>query len=174
MCHIMSRVKLIPTLDLDVGISRCINKSEILLQAARKLYKCQYRDQAVILYYYAVEEFGKAVMLKQKKNDAILLNQKDVDVSDFFYNHDKKIEAARIEIGKDIDILEYNPIPDDGQFHDLVERGPVIRDFFERSSVFLTDYDPISRTWGKDLPIPLVLQIEKAFEQLQTALNKWK
>lgn len=170
----MAKIKIIPVSQIDEGIKVCKNKSGLLLKAAKKLYDCQFVDEAVIMYYYSVEELGKAIVLRNRKNTAISESKTDVDVSDFFYSHDEKINAVRNMAGSDIDIMEYNPIPEDGQFYAMTEKGPTIKDFRERSSVLLTDYDPNTWTWGKILPIPIAYQVEKAFTKLQSVLDNYK
>lgn len=137
----------IPTSEIGLGIKTCIDNSKQILNAGKLLFDDGFWKYSVILYYYSLEEFGKALILKNRVMENS--SQYEIEVSDFFYDHDKKIEEARKILGDKADIIQYKEFPSDGQFHTLEEDRAVVDDFKSRSSLWLIDYDSATHSWGK-------------------------
>lgn len=79
----------IARLELRRGIMTCLCVSSLRLAEAESLLAAGFLTQAGVVFSFAVEEFGKAVMLR----DAFRSGDDPVEVEDF-YDHKVKLEAA--------------------------------------------------------------------------------
>ena len=92
---------------IDAGIKLCLDNTENILQS--NLYILEHnmfhtRNLELVLYYYALEEYGKAIKLKQDKDIAIQKKRKIITPG-WWYKHDSKILAVREKHSNKLDIL---------------------------------------------------------------------
>src|SRR5207249_5250982 len=109
-----------------------------------------------ILYIYAVEEFGKAILLKQKKEDATKKGLREIiDDVGIFSDHDKKIDEAKKVLKSRytklhlLDVSKASSFPNGLQFVPLDELLST-DDFLsekDRVSLLLVDYDVKKQKW---------------------------
>jgi AbiV family abortive infection protein len=178
-------------LGLLIGNYICIQKAKQLADSALKLLDSDDGNDhtnALGLYTLAIEEFGKAVILKEEcfvDNDAV--TQK-VPMSIFTGNkaHDRKFEEAMKRLPrecKNIRVGTYLAFPSGKPTKVRLGReGPYIRvppdksgNFFAtyttnidmRLSCFYVDWDETKRRWVFNM------KVEKK-EELRKALNKFK
>jgi len=85
----------IPVKDIDIGIQQCLYSSNrlngiasLLLEQNPRFYHNQY---SAVLYYYALEEFGKALYLRRLKEE----EKNNSHVMVYLYEHDIKINEAK-------------------------------------------------------------------------------
>ena len=95
-------MKIIAISRVDEGIKECIRNSKSLLEASKKLNSDNFEKESTVIFYLALEEFGKAVLLRDKKKFAEHKDQIEIETADFFYDHNKKIEAAIRTIGPNL------------------------------------------------------------------------
>jgi AbiV family abortive infection protein len=81
----------IPRRQVGAGVGACLTLAETLLREARALIQASgYLEQAAIVFSFAVEEFGKAVLLR----DAYTTGVDPVTINGF-YEHSPKLDSAR-------------------------------------------------------------------------------
>lgn len=83
----------IPRSDLLQGILLCLRIAQTRLSEATILLDNGYLLQAAVLFSFGVEEFGKAVLLRQAYETGA-----DPAIVSGFYDHDAKLEAAATHI----------------------------------------------------------------------------
>jgi AbiV family abortive infection protein len=87
----MKGPQLVLRADLQEGIEMCKENALEFIEDARIIAGTGKFHHAVISLEYALEEFGKALLLKEARDD----NGKDKEVIiNFYYNHNKKVERA--------------------------------------------------------------------------------
>ena len=108
----------IPVTEVNVGLSRIIYNSIELLKTCEIIFydkikysggisvptTQKYEEYCTVLYYYALEEFGKALKLKIAKDDADKSKMPDIHVGKWWLKHDEKIKAVLETFGDDIHI----------------------------------------------------------------------
>ena len=95
----MKKPPKVPRWKLRNGIVQCLTLVAMRLDEAEALLTGGYPTQATIIFTFAVEEFGKAVLLRRafegsRETDVLV-------VIDGFYDHTAKLEAAATEIPKE-------------------------------------------------------------------------
>lgn len=161
----------IPTNMIDEGIMKSIDNSIYLAKSSLVLTEGGTKNIAIILYIYAVEEFGKAILLKQKKDDATKSGLSEIkDDIGIFSDHDKKIEEAKKVLKSRYTKLHLLDIsktsssfPDGIQWVGLDELLST-NDFLsqkDRVSLLLVNYDVKKNKWVnvEDLPLSVTLRI---------------
>jgi|SRR5215831_16944317 len=86
----------VPRWELKNGVVQCLALVGLRLGEAEALLTNRFPTQATIVFTFAVEEFGKAVLLRRA-----LVGSRETDVLvavDGFYDHTAKLEAAATEI----------------------------------------------------------------------------
>ena len=89
----------VPRWEIRNGIVHCLSIVPIRLGEAETLLTVGYPTQATIVFTFAVEEFGKAVLLRRA-----FARSRATDVTvvvDGFYDHTAKLEAAATEIPRE-------------------------------------------------------------------------
>lgn len=108
-----------------------------LLDASKKLLDIE-GDEAICggLYTYAVEEYGKLLLLRKyiPRNGLV-----DIKYKDEFRNHSKKFEEAIMNLPKVCKVI--GRIGFEEGFEDGFERIDTVADFEARMAVFYTDFD---------------------------------
>lgn len=162
--------RVIPLDKIDAGIMKSIENSLELARTSLQLSGNGAKNIAIILYIYAVEEFGKAIMLKQKKDHAIKNKLSEItDDIGIFWNHDTKIGEAKQVLKSRFTKLQLLDIKKsasslaDIQFVPLEEL--LSTDEFlsekDRVSLLLVDYDIVKNKWINvdDLPLSDTLRV---------------
>ncbi len=76
---------LIPVARTDSGIKLCLDNARRILNSVQILYNHEdwtlTLNHAIVLYYYAFEEFGKAIKLKEDKDNAIENSETNIVVN---------------------------------------------------------------------------------------------
>jgi hypothetical protein len=86
----------IPRMDLEEGAHQCLSLATSRLRQSRMLSKAHSPTAAAVLFLFAVEEFGKAVLLRRAYDAAA-----DPAPVEGFYDHAVKMDAATSRIGPD-------------------------------------------------------------------------
>lgn len=157
----------IPRVRLREGVTRCLEQSLILLKEARVLAEesNQYAQHAGVLFSYAVEEFGKAALLRE----ALAQPGEELTIEDF-YNHPAKFaKAARlIEAG----YLELKG--------SIAQRGfdvGVLGNLESRLQEVYVDWDADRQGWRAELNVDaqrLIRNIEFVLDVLEETLVEWR
>lgn len=108
---------------------------------------------AVILFYFAVEELGKALKLKEKLEEVKQNNPQMNNIQlNWWKDHDKKITRAQREF-PELKIPKYREEKiDEKTFRYILEDDDeLIKGFQERSEFFLVGYDMKKEQWVNDL-----------------------
>ncbi|MGB6463676.1 MAG: hypothetical protein WBF38_05580 [Nitrosotalea sp.] len=146
-----------PVSDIDEGIRRSLTASLDWLESAYLLLRQGIKKQGLIDYTFAVEEFGKAILLDDNKKDAISKGKNKIENDDItFCQHDKKIKRA-LEILKDpatkIPLIDESKIPILDLNQSIIDQIPAFTDvkdfpyegyflsFDNRMSLMYVDYD---------------------------------
>jgi AbiV family abortive infection protein len=88
-----SRDPRIPRSALRDGIVLCLSVASARLGEADELLSKGFLTQAAVLFSYAVEEFGKAVLLRKAWE-----SRADPAAIEGFYDHDAKLAAATLHL----------------------------------------------------------------------------
>ena len=175
----MKKSIIIPIKQVDTGVIHCLYSSNTLNFIAKLLHERnprEYSDEIpIVLYYYALEEFGKALYLIRLKSESV-----DDSVKADLYDHNIKIKEAlkhnpdlfirKLEIKREwID-------PNADMFksrtsYELSDEA-IINGFFERSSLWLTDYDEEMKDWKPRFDIHDTDEISRKIELLQNEVAK--
>ena len=177
--------KKIPINKIDFGIIESLNNSRRILKACEILYTAKHKvgdytvieidsKYAVILYYYALEELGKAIKLEDEKNRAKENNQNFIDVDSWFLKHDVKLDFVIKKYGKGLHISKVRWERGRGNFLIGKTDGPLIKKFQERSNLWLTDYDEQSEGWQKPIDQFIDDDLEKKIPQVNEILGDWQ
>lgn len=129
---------------------------------------------AVILFYYAVEELGKALKLKDEMELAKSKKQSYVTIT-WFKNHDAKLTRAQEQF-QELKIPKYREQKIDektSQYH-KEEDTDIIKGFTDRSDFFLVSYDEDSKTWINDLSSHIEEdEVSRRLEKHKEIVNCW-
>lgn len=149
---------------IDEGIKKCIINSRSLLEASKKLNADNFEKESTVIFYLALEEFGKAVLLRDKKKFAEHKGQNEIETADFFYDHNKKIEAAIHTIGSNIEIMKQFTTTTEKK-EDELKANPV--------NLFFIDYDLSQDNWGQRLLDHKTDGQNKSISIFEKMLKKW-
>lgn len=167
----MIKTKNIPTEEINTGIRECLKNTKNLLGASKMLLNNQYSMPSAIMYYHALEEFGKAVLLRDKQKVAEYKKQIEIETIDFFYDHRKKIDAAIHTLGPHAEIIQ-NRLSEleklNEYFHDIEST----RICLDQTNLMMIDYDDISN-WTFAKSSFDSDSLVKAFSILEKMLGKW-
>lgn len=181
------RIRRYPITAIDEGVKACLENSMRLLDCADKLNNQGSEDYAYIFYSFAVEEFGKAVLLRCNKQHTEPVITDEVS----FYDHREKISAAVAElknkyiavpIYEDIEPTSEITVDDDGklvvkgtpEFQEMVQKGEFLG-LNTRLDVLFVDYNEKEKKWQtwKDKPLPLWSRLEDSLAALKIEMKKW-
>lgn len=136
----------IPITSIQYGVLESLNSSLRIISIAKTLPSTEHDIKyAVILFYYALEEYGKALLL-EGENDNITQNQTHINPT-WFYCHNHKIRSVRIR-HPNLYIPKYKFPQIEGKADTLTNEGDVAETFQDRSNLLLTDYDDKTNRWG--------------------------
>lgn len=134
-----------------------------------------HRKYAVILFYYAVEELGKALKLKDEMENAKTESKSHVDVTKWFKEHDDKLERAQNQF-PELKIPEYKEerISESSVRFHLDKDSEIVKGFQDRSDFFLVGYDEENKTWVNDLSSHIEEdEVIKKMERLREIVSYW-
>lgn len=180
-----------PVSDIDEGIRRSLKISLEWLETGHMLLNLGNKNQAFIHYTFAVEEFGKAILLNDRKKEALYYG--DTMVSDdkiTFSNHDEKIKRAE-EVLKDpmtkIRLIDVNQVQPLDLTKDIIEQIPQFTDvskfpykpdnflsFDNRMSLMYADYDETTGKWKDVDELPLNSSMEVGFDAFKEEVVDWQ
>ena len=149
---------------IDEGIKKCIINSKSLLEASKKLNANNFEKESTMIFYLALEEFGKAVLLRDKKKFAEHKGQNEIEVADFFYDQNKKIEAAIHTIGSNMEIINRYTSTTDNKEEEL--KTNLI-------NLFFIDYDTSHDNWNQRLLDHKTDEQNKSITIFEKMLKKW-
>lgn len=161
----------IPRDALRAGTERCLHNALRYLRGARPLVDdLILLPQASILFSFAVEEFGKAILLRRTYERGEMVS-KIVG----FYNHKTKLAAAFTEIPSDFLMLHAGAFQTDafqpGAFD--VDR---VANFEARMQSMYVDWDERSGTWIGPTDVDqsrLSVSIEGVERFVRNKLEEW-
>ena len=131
---------------------------------------------SVVLYYYALEEVGKAIKLEEEKSK-VESSAEFIDVTSWFKDHDAKITAFINKYGEEWHIFEADTIPvspsrDELTYHSVKFTKPSIKTFTDRSNLLLSDYDDESKSWKRFLESGTSHEIETKIHKFEKLLDE--
>jgi AbiV family abortive infection protein len=174
-----------PVSAIPEGVLRCLEKSEQTLQSATALWKLDQRVQALVLYIAALEEFGKALLLIEKRKLALEDGCDTIrDDRTTFSCHELRLETVRrhrpVLFGAiDVDAVEAKWLgevkPEHFKFMPP-ELMPMkvydVLSFLGRNSLLYVDYDIEKGKWKEDPELPTFIQMDNTFHLLREEI--WK
>src|SRR5438445_3675391 len=167
----MLMMKTLPISHVDDGIKECIKNAKSLLDLAKKLNEDHFEKQSIIIFYLALEEFGKAVILIDKKKFAEHKEELEINTDEFFYDSNKKIKAAVRTIGPHIEIIKpkSHPMKPESSNLDLENNE------FKMGScnLLFIDYNSSDGKWIQKLSDFQIEDQKKPFIVLEKMLKKW-
>jgi len=168
----LSLTKVIPIDHVDSGVKKCITNANILLEISETLHG-KYGDiQSISIFLYALSEFGKAVLLRDKKILAEYNNQSEIDVTDFFYDNYKKIDAALRTAGPNVEIIKFDGMGLQGIMEFL--QVPNSSFYTDIGSLMLIDFNANDSKWEQRLTNKVQYIQNNAFTILSKMLKKWQ
>lgn len=182
-----------PVSEIDEGIRRSLKASLDWLDSAYLLLRLGKKTQGFIYYTFAVEEFGKAILLNERKKSAKSKGEKIICDDDITFRvHDAKIKkaeevlqdpATKIRLIDESKILAFvpNPQPSDDEntymeFKDVREfpyRGNFLS-FDNRMSLMYVDYDEDKKKWKDIEELPFDFSMEVGFDAFKREVQAWQ
>lgn len=168
----MSRKVRYPASSIDKGIELSLCNSQSILDKARILLKERDIKYSFILYTFALEEYGKAVLLREQKmkhsNDENVMIE-DAEIID----HNTKLKAAGRMLGPKAMVPDWQ-FPE-SNFGELMVFGPPetvgkFADFNMRMSLLYVDYID---GWKIGTNEPHYHSLEEATESLARGINNF-
>lgn len=171
-----------PVSEIDNGIKKCLARSQSILESAILLLNAGKKNEAYVLYTFAVEEFGKACLLNKMKNNAQQQNLTTITNDTVtFHDHDIKIKEAEstfknptskirvIDIAK---VPEYKPHAE-MEFNTVEEYSTSgdLLGFYNRLDALYVDYK--NNNWV-ELDMPSNFEMESGFIAFREDLERWK
>ena len=168
----MSLTKIIPIDHIDSGVKDCITNAGILLEVSKILHGKYGDAQSISIFLYALSEFGKAVLLRDKKILAEYNNQPEIDATDFFYDNYKKIDAALRTAGPNVEIIKLDGM--DLQHAMEFLRVPNNSLNIDIGNLMLVDFNSNDSKWEQRLANKTKYIQNNAFTVLTKMLKKWE
>lgn len=164
----MLQKTIIPIKNVKEGIITTLQNCEVLLNSSKKILEIQLNISAVILYYLALEEFGKVIILRDRNQMAEAKDQLEIEVSDFFWDFNKKIKASVRGFGPFVDPIQLT-IETKNDSNDISYKQSSLIELFEK---FLINYDSQNGKWINDVN-EFEKPFKKAFKILEKNLKNW-
>lgn len=152
----------IPVSKVNVGLRGILQNSRRINHLAKRTLKDwedkgtfsvkqHHNKYSIILFYYAVEELGKAIYLQELKDQADSENLDFIDNPDLFKKHDVKLKKAQEKYpGLIVPKFEQEMI--DAKTYRLVASDQeIVNGFLDRSDLFLVSFDESQQKWINDL-----------------------
>ncbi len=176
----------IPISEIPNGIKQVLQNSRRINYMARRVLEDKehfgnitipqhHAKYSIILFYYAIEELGKALKLKDKLEESKQNNQQIVKLT-WWRDHDKKIKRAQRE-HPFLKIPKYDGESIDGETttYTLNEDSEMVKGFQERSEFFLIGYDMKNKQWVNDLNTHIEeSEVIKRIDKLDSILGDWQ
>lgn len=173
----------IPIDKVDFGIKRSLQSSRRINKAAKALLEdytpmgqVEVREHnsaySIVLFYYAVEELGKAIRLETLKRNSIENGCLTIEDDQLFSNHDYKINIANKRYPKLI-IPNWEKKFIKENTYQLIPVGKIIKNFTDRSNLWLVSFDEKKGSWRDWLNDVDDEEITKSINELDKVLNKW-
>lgn len=171
-----------PVSEIDNGIKKCLDKSQSLIESALLLVQAGKSHEAYVLYTFAVEEFGKACLLKKSKDNAQQRNIPIISNDNVtFTDHDAKIREAEATFTNPtsrIRVIDLNTVPEFQPNMEIefrtVENFATSGDylsFSNRLDALYVDYK--NNNWVEP-NMPSIFEIESGIIAFRGDLTKWK
>lgn len=127
---------------------------------------------AIILFYYAVEELGKAIYLNELRNIAESKNIEYIENDKLFSNHNVKINKAQ-EKYPELKIPNWKEESIGEKSFKLIPFDEKIKGFIDRSNFFLVGFDEANQKWISDLSSQIDDdEVQKRIELLDSILDE--
>jgi AbiV family abortive infection protein len=160
----------IPRQELRSGALKCFALAAKRLDEAAALLEAEFESQAAIVFSFAVEEVGKAVLLSQ----AYDLGRDPVEVG-AFYLHAKKIDAAASVIpGQYLRLTTPEFDPDEFSAEFAIDFVPV--DLEARLQALYVNWDANRQTWLEAVHVErgaILNSISGVRSTLDFLINDW-
>jgi len=161
----------IPREQLHLGISKCLDKAKALLTDARILLKSSSLLHASTLFSFALEEFGKAILLKE----ALDLRSDDPAQIIGFLDHETKLQKLRSHVPEQW--IQMFPGAFQGNaFQGGVFQVDVIADLGTRLKSLYVDWDERTHDWRippKVDETSLNKSLDQVEHELTDKIAKW-
>lgn len=162
-----NKCPLIPTTEIIWGIMESLFNARRIERLAKRILedeqiigiftlKEHHIKYPIVLFYYAIEEFGKAILLEGEIDIAIFHKLSHIQPI-WWFNHNHKIRAVQVK---------YPELRIDRE----KSNDEIIENFHDRSNLLLTDYN--EKGWGNN---PLNIEQEdicKKIEQLDELIDQ--
>lgn len=171
-----------PVSEIDTGIKRCLAKSESIIESAELLAGAGKSHEAYVLYTFAVEEFGKACLLKKMKDKATQQNLTVISNDNIiFTDHDAKIKEAEATFKNTtskIRVIDLTAVPEFKQGMEVefktVEKFATSGDYLSfgnRLDALYVDYK--NNKWVEP-NMPSIFEIESGIVAFKGDLARWR
>lgn len=128
---------------------------------------------AIVMFYYALEEFGKALKLQKAKEKTTMNQEQYVEDSSLFVKHDYKVDES-LKQYPDLTIPNWIQEQIKENTYKLVPNGEIIEDFIERSNMWLVSYDQNSNKWKEQFFNIDDEIVETKIDYLDKLLDEWQ
>jgi AbiV family abortive infection protein len=184
------RVRSYPVDQIDEGVRACINNSRSLLESANLLIHTSKIEHSFVLYTFAQEEFGKALLFLENKKIAISKGETTITDTETFSKHEKKLaKAEEFDSRIGVKLVDWSTIPettaDDlknyyttsrekfkfGSFDEFQHEKEPFSNIDTRLAFLFIDYNEKTK-WQTMHFRPNHFELENAFDALRDALFK--
>jgi hypothetical protein len=140
------------------------------------------------MFYYAIEELGKAIILEEFMNDAIQKNLTKIKVHKHIGNHDQKINKAQKQYPnltiekfneKIIDIHSNQQVENKSSFIKKIinfqwkSDVEIIRSFTDRSNLWLITFDESNNQWLNPITNFDIEELKNKIKLLDEIISDW-
>lgn len=190
---------IIPVDQIKHGIIHCLHSSRRIQDIAQSIL-IQYQTEldnggtsidpkySIIMFYYAIEELGKAIILEEFMNDAIQKNLTEIKIYKYIGDHNQKINKAQkqypnltIEKFKEeiIDVHSNQQVENKSSFIKKITHfqwksdGEIIRSFTDRSNLWLVTFDESNNKWLNPINNFDIEELKNKIKLLDEIISDW-
>lgn len=152
---------------VNEGIKECLKSARSFSDMSKIYFSNNQGDLSLLFHYFALIEFGNAVLLRDRIKIAEYNDRNEVEITKCNNDFDKKVDAATRTAGPHVHILK-NYIP-----------SSISRDSLKDnilcylSDFILIDYDHINKKWIKTSSSISSNEQKDALQILEKMIKKW-
>ena len=189
----------IPVDQIKYGIIHCLHSSRRIQDIAKNTLM-QYQTEldnggtslnpkySIIMFYYAIEELGKAITLEELMNNAIQRSLTEIKVHKYIGDHHQKIKKAQekysdltIEKFKEEIINIHSNLHEENKSSFIKKitcfqwksDGEIIQSFTDRSNLWLVTFDEANNKWLNPIDNFDVEELKDKIKLLDKILSDW-
>lgn len=160
----------IPVAQLSGGSRACLENADTLIDSALVLLDAGRGRHAAILFFHAIEEFGKALILKEALDGGRVV---PTGPREAFRDHRQKVEAAKAELPAEYMTLRraaFDPRVFDPKVFDATD---TLAEFEEKLRALYVDWDEERAGWRRQLNVEPEI-VRKSAEGLRTVIQRMR